>query len=219
MEFDGGRRDDRAFEAQVDLSELAPGVVVGVAVGHRDQPRHLGQGFADEHARDDGVAREVAGEKRFVAGDVPDAVALLAGVQRVDAVDEAESLAVGELGVARCKIDWSPFSSPPSTWDDDRDPTEDDEEVFRHEKVVFVEADYTGGRAGTRQKLSNLGYSEDAPLGAVVRDFQHDYGLDDNGDPDDPIMLAKLATVHTSLAPNPLDPSEERGPDDEPYDP
>ena len=73
MEFDLAGRGDRAFEPQVDLGELSAGVVLGVGVGHRHQPRHLGERFADEHARHDGVAREVAGEKRFATRRRPDA--------------------------------------------------------------------------------------------------------------------------------------------------
>jgi len=79
VQFDLGRRHDRALQPQVDLGQHATGRAAVVNKAHH--AGHLGEGFADQHAGHDGVAGEVAGEERLVAGGRPAAHPADAGVE------------------------------------------------------------------------------------------------------------------------------------------
>ena len=64
---------------------------------HRKHPRYLGHGLDNEYARHNRMIGEVAGEERFVDGDVLVTLDALTPHQLGDPVDQQKRIAVGQV--------------------------------------------------------------------------------------------------------------------------
>jgi hypothetical protein len=110
---------------------------------------------------------------------------------------DADAIAVltGISAPARVTLAWGPLP------DDAQASSAHDERYLVYALDLVVLAPGPAGDDRLREQLNALGYPREAPLDECVRHFQHDYGLQENGDPTDNETTERAAALYAAMNP------------------